>query len=119
MTAMQRSAMLLMCALLTTLSTGCVTTAPLPPVKVNTSPAEVRVDFTDALLNRRQVLLIGPLDERSAEILIQKLLYLNGKGHDPIDLYLQTPGGDLKSAMSVYHVMQMLDVKVNTYALSE
>lgn len=83
------------------------------------SQADARVDFTDPLLNRRQILLFGPIDQRAAELTIQKLLFLDGKGHDPIDLYLQTPGGELKHAMAIEQMIRLLQSPVNTYALSE
>jgi ATP-dependent Clp protease, protease subunit len=78
-----------------------------------------KVDFDDALLNQRKVLLIGPLNDAAAEVAIQKLLYLDGRSPAPIDLYLQTPGGQFKAAMAIEQVMRSLRAKVNTYALSE
>jgi len=85
-----------------------------PPV-----PAEVSVDFNDPLLNQRQVLLFGPIDQRAADSTIQKLLFLEGQNHEPIDLFLQTPGGEFKHAMAIEQVMRLLRSPVNTYALSE
>jgi ATP-dependent protease ClpP protease subunit len=77
------------------------------------------VDFADPVLNRRQILLFGDIDEKAAERTIQKLLFLEGKGHEPIDLYLMTPGGEFKSAFAIEHVMRSIKSLVNTYALSE
>jgi ATP-dependent Clp protease protease subunit len=81
--------------------------------------AEARVDFTDPVLNKRQILLFGPMDQRAAELAIQKLLFLDDKSHDPIDLYLQTPGGDMKGAFAIEEVMRLVHSPINTYALSE
>ena len=81
--------------------------------------ADARVDFTDPVLNRRQILLFGPIDQRMAELTIQKLLFLDGKSHAPIDLFLQTPGGELKSAMAIEQVLSLIKSPLNTYALSE
>jgi ATP-dependent Clp protease protease subunit len=80
---------------------------------------DARVDFTDPVLNRRQILQFGTLDQRAAELTIQKLLFLDGKSHDPIDLFLQTPGGEFKYAMAIEQTMRLLKSPVNTYALSE
>jgi ATP-dependent Clp protease, protease subunit len=77
------------------------------------------VDFSDPVLNRRQVLLIGGITEDVAEETIQKLLYLDAKGQEPIDLFLMTPGGELKSAFAIEQVIKLLHSKVNTFALSE
>jgi hypothetical protein len=76
--------------------------------EVKVPAADKRVDFADPVLNRRQVLLFGSIDQQAAEHTIQKLLFLEGISHDPIDLYLQTPGGEFKHAMAIEQVMRRL-----------
>jgi ATP-dependent Clp protease protease subunit len=78
-----------------------------------------RVDFSDPLLNQRRVLLFGAIDDGKAELTIQRLLYLDGKTNTPIDLFLQTPGGQFKGALAIEQTMRSLRSPVNTYALSE
>jgi len=80
---------------------------------------KVQIDFTDPVLNQRQILLLGDITPRVAEVTIQKLLYLDGKSHEPIDLYLQTPGGEMKSAFAIEQTIRLLKSPLNTYALSE
>ncbi len=77
------------------------------------------IDYEDPVLNNRQILLIGEIDEDMAQDTIQRLLYLDKKSQEPIDVYLQTPGGELKSAFAIEQVIKLLRSKVNTYALSE
>jgi ATP-dependent Clp protease, protease subunit len=77
------------------------------------------IDYSDPVLNQRQILLIGEITEETAEETIQKLLYLDKQGTEPIDLFLLTPGGELKSAFAIEQVMKLLHAKVNTYALAE
>lgn len=78
-----------------------------------------RVDFTDPVLNSRQVFVFGEIDDLVAEQTIQKLLFLDGKSDKPIDLYLQTPGGEFKGAMAIEQTMRLLKSPVNTCAMSE
>jgi ATP-dependent Clp protease protease subunit len=106
-------------AFLGTLLQGCVWYTPDGPRPMEKSQPDARVDFTDPLLNRRQIFLFGAINQRVAELTIQKLLFLDGKSHDPIDLYLQTPGGEVKSAMAIEQTIRVLQSPVNTYALSE
>jgi ATP-dependent Clp protease, protease subunit len=80
---------------------------------------KVQINYEDPVLNNRQILIFGDLNQAAAEGAIQKLLYLDKKGQQPIDLFLFTPGGDLKSAFSIEQVMQTLRSPVNTYALGE
>ena len=98
---------------------GCSTPQPASEPEKTLSQADVRVDFADPVLNSRQILLFGAIDQRTAEIAIQKLLFLDGKNHNPIDLYLQTPGGDTKYAFAIEETMRLVHSPVNTYALSE
>lgn len=84
-----------------------------------TAHSDLLVNFNDPLLNSRTILLFGPIDQRAAEIAIQKLLYLDSKEHEPIDLFLETPGGGLKYAWAVLQTIDLIHSPVNTYALSE
>ena len=98
---------------------GCSTSPQtLPPDRTMPSP-DVRIDFADPVLIDRKILLFGPIDQQAAERTIQKLLFLDRARHDPIDLYLQTPGGELKHAIAIEQMMRTLQSRVNTYALSE
>jgi len=90
-----------------------------PAPDLQSTKAASPVDFADPVLNRRQILLFGDIDDRAAERTIQKLLFLEGKGQSPIDLYLMTPGGEFKSALAIEHVMRSMKSPVNTWALSE
>jgi ATP-dependent Clp protease protease subunit len=108
------------------LLSGCSTTVSFgsPPQQsakshTTTAQSDERVNFDDPLLNSRKILLFGPIDQQSAEIAIQKLLFLDSKGHDPIDLFLETPGGDMKYAWAVLQTITLIHSPVNTYALSE
>jgi len=80
---------------------------------------DTRVDFNDPLLNSRKILLFGSIDQQTADVAIQKLLFLDSKGHDPIDLFLETPGGDMKYAWAIEQTIRFIHSPVNTYALSE
>jgi len=88
--------------------------------KAGGSSREARpIDYSDPVLNQRQILLIGEITQDVAEDTIQKLLYLDARGQEPIDLFLHTPGGELKSAFAIEQVIKILHSRVNTCALSE
>src|SRR5262249_36183546 len=119
--SMKTNIVLLLVIVLGTFLPGCViyTEDPWDGSDASSSHKDVQVDFNDPVLNRRQVLLFGMINQRAAELAIQKLLYLDGKSHEPIDLYLQTPGGEMKHAMAIEQTIRTLQSPVNTYALSE
>jgi ATP-dependent Clp protease protease subunit len=115
---MNASTVLCSVAILALVSSGCHTphrtNLPEKPV----AQAEARVDFTDPVLNQRRILLFGRIDQRAAELTIQKLLYLDGKSHEPIDLYLQTPGDEKQESLVVEGVLRSLKSPVNTWTVT-
>jgi ATP-dependent Clp protease, protease subunit len=110
---------LLPVAALFALLQGCYTAQSTRALEKTVTQADARVDFSDPVLNQRQILLFGKIDKRFAEITIQKLLYLDRKSHDPIDLYLQTPGDEKQDSLTVEHIIRSLKSPVNTWAVSD
>jgi ATP-dependent Clp protease protease subunit len=82
-------------------------------------PSEAGVDFSDPVLNQRRIFVVGDITDVAAAKVIRELLFLDAQNNRPIDLYLMTPGGDLKAAFAIEHAMRMIHSKVNTYALGE
>ena len=111
---------LLSSALLLTalLQTGCLFQFDSSPFE-QSSARRAPIDFSNPVLARRQILVFGELDDQAAERATQQLLFLDNQSHDPIDLYLMTPGGEFKAAMAIEQVMRMIKSPVNTYALAE
>ena len=73
-------------------------------------------DLESALLGNSIVYLRGRLDEMLANSLIPKLL-LGSRVADPargMDVYIDSQGGTLSAALSVYDVMQSLGITVAT-----
>jgi ATP-dependent protease ClpP protease subunit len=66
-------------------------------------PSEARTDFSDPVLNQRRVLLVGNITEATGAEAVRQLLFLDGQNAQPIDLWLMTPGGDLKVAFALVH----------------
>jgi ATP-dependent Clp protease protease subunit len=79
---------------------------------------DARVDFSDPVLNQRQIFLFGKIDQRAAEATIQKLLYLDSKSHDPIDLYIQSPGDEKQDSLVIEHAFRIIKSPVNTWTFT-
>src|SRR5918912_3027332 len=75
---------------------------------------ELPPDVQSALLGRRVVFMRGRLDEPLANTVIAQLVLVSrlapGK---PVELYLDSPGGSLSAALSVYDVVQTLGAPVS------
>jgi ATP-dependent Clp protease protease subunit len=74
---------------------------------------------TSDLLARRIVALRGTLDDSAATELIAKLLYLQSKDAvTPITIYLDSPGGDVVSALAIRDTLDELKPPVYTHGLA-
>jgi ATP-dependent Clp protease protease subunit len=68
-----------------------------------------------ALLGRRMVFLRGRLDAANANsVIAQLLLVARTELRQTVDLYVDSPGGALDAALSVYDVVQTLGAAVST-----
>jgi ATP-dependent Clp protease protease subunit len=97
---------------------GCYTPHPTRTSEKTASQSEVRVDLSDPVLNERKIFLFGRIDQRAAEATIHKLFYLDGKSHDPIDLYIESPGDTAQESLKIEHVVRILKSSVNTWTLT-
>ena len=86
------------------------TTTPKTPKE---KPFKERI--VDEFLKKRQVFLWGAVMDKSAEEIIEKILYLEytdpGK---PILLFINSPGGVITSGMAIYDIMQAISSPVYT-----
>jgi ATP-dependent Clp protease protease subunit len=77
---------------------------------------ELRAD--DPLLQSRKIVLTHAINERTADDIASRLLYLDAIDPGaPIDLYLSTSGGWIDSAFTIIDAMLLIDAPVNTWAV--
>lgn len=66
------------------------------------------------LLEERKLLLTGPVDADLAYKINAQLLYLEAEDpQKPIDLYINSPGGEVSSGLSIYDTIRSLKAPVN------
>ena len=72
----------------------------------------------DLLLENRIVFLAGVIDERSASLVMMRLLYLQNLNKDAdIHLYINSPGGMVDQTLAIYDTMRFLTCPVATYCI--
>jgi len=78
------------------------------------------MSIEDMLLENRIIFLAGPINDRSASIVIMRLLYLQSiKRDQPINLYINSPGGLVDQTLAIYDTMQFLGCTVATYCIGQ
>ncbi|MEO6636809.1 MAG: ATP-dependent Clp protease proteolytic subunit [Ginsengibacter sp.] len=74
--------------------------------------------FDKKFIEERKIFLWGPVDDKSAKDITNRLLYLEAV--DPgkeISFYINSPGGGVTSGMVIYDTMQMITSPVSTICM--
>jgi ATP-dependent Clp protease protease subunit len=94
-----------------------------PPGSVNQYPPYQRtreMSLADMLLENRIIFLAGPIEERTASVVIQQLLYLQSiRRNQDVNLYINSPGGLVDQTLAIYDTMQFMGSEVATYCIGQ
>ncbi len=78
------------------------------------------MSIEDMLLENRIIFLAGPINERSASVVIMRLLYLQSiKKDQDIHLYINCPGGLVDQTLAIYDTMRFLNCDIATYSIGQ
>jgi ATP-dependent Clp protease protease subunit len=92
----------------------------IPTVVESTSRGERAYDIFSRLLRERIVFLGRPIDDDVANLIIAQLLHLEGEDQDrPINLYINSPGGDVLGLLGIYDAIQFLGPPVHTVCVGQ
>lgn len=87
----------------------------IPTVIEKSQYGERAYDIYSRLLEERIIMLAGPIDEHTANVVIAQMLYLESK--DPkkdIHLYINSGGGVVYAGLAIYDAMQNIKPDVST-----
>jgi len=92
----------------------------IPTVLETTARGERAYDIWSRLLRDRIVFLGTALDDSVANLVIAQLLFLEGEDPDkPINLYINSPGGDMTALFAIHDTMQFLRSPVSTMCVGQ
>ncbi len=81
-------------------------------------PVMLRERIAERFLDKRQIFLWGAVTDRSAEMIVERMMYLEafdpGK---PIYFFINSPGGVISSGMAIYDVMHMVTSPIYTITM--
>jgi ATP-dependent Clp protease protease subunit len=90
----------------------------IPRVIESSGRGERVYDIFSLLLKNRIVFVGTPIDDQIANIIVAQLLYLNKEdGEAPIQMYINSPGGQVYSGLAIYDTMQMISNPISTVAV--
>mgnify|MGYP001547631760 CR=1 FL=1 len=91
-----------------------------PIVVDKTSAGERSYDIYSRLLRDRIVMLNGPVEDHSANLVVSQLLFLESENPDlDITFYINSPGGVITAGMSIYDTMQYIKSDVCTVVMGQ
>jgi ATP-dependent Clp protease protease subunit len=86
-----------------------------PVVVEQTSRGERAYDIYSRLLKDRIIFIGTPVNDLIANLIIAQLLFLESEDPDKdINLYINTPGGEVYSGMAIYDTIQYIKPDVST-----
>ena len=86
-----------------------------PMVLVREGNNERAMDLNSRLLQDRIVSVTGEIETNMAEVIKNELFYLESEDPTaPISMYINSPGGEVTSGMSIYDVMRYIRPKIHT-----
>jgi len=86
-----------------------------PMVIENTGRIERAFDIYSLLLRERIVFLGTPIDAQIANLIVAQLLYLDREDPEKdINLYINSPGGEIYAGLAIYDTMQLIRPPVST-----
>ena len=92
--------------------------ALIPMVIEQSGRGERSFDIYSRLLRDRVVFLVGPVTDKSANLVVAQLLFLESENPDKdISLYIDSPGGSVYAGLSIYDTMQFIKPDVSTICL--
>jgi len=63
-------------------------------------------------LEARTVLIFGGIDQKLAQMVSAQLLYLDHVSHDPIKIFVNSPGGHVESGDTIHDLISFIDSPV-------
>jgi ATP-dependent Clp protease, protease subunit len=89
------------------------------PAVVDSNGRYERIMDPFSLLFKERIVFLGtPVTDQVANAIIAQLLWLNSENpNQPINLYINSPGGSVYAGLAIYDTMQMITAPVSTLAV--
>ena len=91
-----------------------------PNVTEQTSRGERVYDLYSRLLKENIILLGTPIDDTVANLICAQLIFLESENPDrDINIYINSPGGDITALFAIYDTMQFIKNDIATICLGQ
>ena len=89
------------------------------PTVIENSPRGERYSDIFSMLLRNRIVFVGtPINDQIANLVVAQLLYLSNEDSEaPIQMYVNSPGGQVYAGLAIYDTMQMITNPISTVAV--
>ena len=91
-----------------------------PIVIEQSGKGERSFDIFSRLLRERIIFLTGPIDDQVASLVCAQLLFLESENpKEPVNLYINSPGGLVTAGLAMYDTIQYIKCPVHTVCIGQ
>ncbi len=89
------------------------------PMVIETSGRGERAYDIYSLLLKNRIIFVGtPIDDQVANVIVAQLLFLSREDPEKeIQMYINSPGGQIYAGLAIYDTMQMIPNRISTFAV--
>ena len=92
----------------------------IPMVVEQEARGERSWDIYSRLMKDRIIMLNGPVEDMMANVVVAQMLYLESENPDKdINLYINSPGGQVTAGLAIYDTMQYIKSDVKTIVMGQ
>lgn len=73
-----------------------------------------QMDIFSRLMMDRLLWVAGPVDDNMSTVIQAQLMFLNSNSNEEIKMHIDSPGGSVKSGLSMVDVMDYIDCEIRT-----
>jgi ATP-dependent Clp protease protease subunit len=93
---------------------------PMPYVVEQTSRGERTYDLYSRLLKDNIIFLQTPIDDTVASVICAQLIHLESETPDKdINIYINSPGGDITALFAIYDTMKFVKNDISTFCFGQ
>lgn len=88
-------------------------------IVTNPDGSKYTIDLPSQMFKDRVIFMTGEVDDTMADIMMAELLSLDASNtsHEPIHVYINSPGGSVTAGMAIYDTMKTIKSPVYTYCI--
>lgn len=88
-----------------------------PTIIERSNHIERAYDLYSLLLKERIILCTGEIEDTMSSSICGQLLYLASLGSEPIQFYINSPGGSVTAGLAIYDTMQFIECDISTICM--